>query len=1603
MAGIQAGSAGRLSIEIVAEIARLQQDMDRAKRAVKAASNDIAASARAANDNLAGLSSGFSRLGEQAVLAGKALGGLGVALSLREIGRMADDWSDMNSRLANATGSIDNGTAAMDRLVDVARRSYSPISQTTEAFLQQSTALNALGVSVDRQLDLTEALNNSLVISATRGQRAQQVMDAWAKAMALGKMEGDQLNSIISGSSRLALALADSLGGNVNQLRQFGKEGKITREVMLGITKQLEQLRTEADEMPATLSDGITLLKDGLLQLVGRMDQTLGPTGTLAQLMVVLADNLDLVAVAAAAVGVSFAAWKLGAMTAATASHIGQLIALEKALGATNVATALFGVATKQVTTSFRALTVVMMANPFMLVAGAIAGVTALLYANRDSQIQVGDQTVRLGDIFLGIWEMVKKATEFVQTLFSQGWEAAFGKVSPALQAIGALFDRVFNWIVTTIRDRVNTVIGIFTGLVASVNALFSGGSAIDAFKGAMGQDYVGAIGKAAADGIVALADMGRQAREAGTAAGGAAGDVDKFSDATKEAGKAAKAAKDPTKEFRDYLAGLRDELSKVGKTEAEIKAMEVALKALGAEKIGLKKVAAEIREVAAALAEAKAAQVSRDFIKALEDEASQIGKTTVELHRMEVALQAAAAPTDDLAQKIRDASAAWEAAYSGDIRKQIREQRADIKKEADLTRELGERRIAALKGLHGRPLEEELAAINAERDKARVRLDSEREAAEWLRLGFADLAQEIRDTAAAELELIDLESKFDAEARAANYLAQQIDALAGSLGGLGGVSGKIGNVLGAISSTNPKSALLNMGGIGGALGGLLAPGAITGFGLQLEGGLNQLGIGSLLGGNITSLLGQALAGAGFGGAIGGSIGGLIGSSSGGQIGGAIGGGAFGPVGAIAGSILGGVIGGLVKSTPRASATISVIAGEAMDSVVTGNKKKLREVAAGLGDGVMGSIMQIADAFGAELGQASVSIGMRGKNFRVDTTGQGITKTKKGAVDFGKDEAAAIAFAIQDAISDGVFLGLSEGVERLLKGGGDLETQLQKALSFQSVFDELRQRLDPEGFDLDQLDKWRAGMDKLFAEAGATAEELAKLEELTGLKRAEIVEKYANEIAQAEDDARQIRQLEIEIMRLTGDTLGALAAERALEQEGMSAAVVELMKRRDALVDEAAATQEATRAAEEAAALQRAVADERYSLESRLIPLLGDTAEATALMAAQLGRERDALDESNLALFDRVKALEAEAVAAAAAARAAEELAARNKAIADEMSGLDRQWLQLIGDMDTLRSLQLGDLLSDGAREKQQMIWAEQDRQAAEEAARRAAEEAARAAEQAAQAYARAVEEHNRAVVDARNTLAQAYEREAGALQQTIDKFRAFGKEIREFREGLLGTVNPAVGYDQARAQFLSTSRMASLGNESSLQRFTGDAQAFLDLARGRAGSMVEYQRELAMVEREAMKAERGAGGMVTEAQRQLRALEAQVKGILDLNEKVTTVREALDAYMAVQARQVPVFVDAVSGGIEIVADRIEQADARQERREADAAKREADAVLRTEMMLIALNRIERRLSQAARDGGSFAVTMDGETIPVSGDVRITNATGEPVPTKEVA
>lgn len=221
-----------------------------------------------------------AKLGKmKAVLLGVVTGV--IANQLRQL---SSQWIDLNSRVSIATGSQGQAAAVMDRLRDIARRTYSDINVTSEAYLRNAGALTELGFSTKEQIDFTESLANALVVSGAKAQRAETVTNALSKAIAGGSLRGMNLNVVLEQGGRVAQALAKGLGVGVTELRALGEQGLLTSDKVLpALNSQLETLRKEADSMPATIDDAMTNLRNQIMATVGVMDEAGNSSATVVR------------------------------------------------------------------------------------------------------------------------------------------------------------------------------------------------------------------------------------------------------------------------------------------------------------------------------------------------------------------------------------------------------------------------------------------------------------------------------------------------------------------------------------------------------------------------------------------------------------------------------------------------------------------------------------------------------------------------------------------------------------------------------------------------------------------------------------------------------------------------------------------------------------------------------------------------------------------------------------------------------------------------------------------------------------------------------------------------------------------------------------------------------------------------------------------------------------------------------------------------------------------------------------------------------------------------------------------------------------------------
>lgn len=773
-----------------------------------------------------------------------------------------------------------------------------------------------------------------------------------------------------------------------------------------------------------------------------------------------------------------------------------------------------------------------------------------------------------------------------------------------------------------------------------------------------------------------------------------------------------------------------------------------------------------------------KAATEAESFANSLNAEASRIGKTAVELKRMEVATAKAAAPTAALKSAIEDAGRAWEKAYSADAVKSQSEQIDLLKEQAKW-----------------------IGLTTEEREKAEIIYKAEIKAAEEERQGLDDLAASTRALAQEQVALVDLEAKFKAEAEAARQLDQQVDALAGSIGSLGGIGGKLGGLLGALGSGNPIAGLAGMGGLGSLAAIALKPSLFAGLAGDYTTGLAHLGIY----GNLGAGLGGGLAGAGIGSIIGGLIPG--GSGTGGTIGGAIGGvaGSFIPIpggqiiGSVIGSALGSLVGGLLGSTKWGRVSVS---GSGVGAT-EGNKGAFEDAALQAGNGVIDALNQIAEQLGGTLGTFNnIAIGVRDGKWRVNTTGTSL-KTGNGAIDFGEDGQAAVAYAVSQAIKMGAIDGLRATTATLLQASGDFQEQLQKALTLESVFAEIERQADPMKYELDQLAKKFAQINQILAEGNATAAEYQQVADYQATLEQQIRDQYAAEAAAKAEQARQ-------------------------------------------------------------EALARA--NEKLALEARLLVAQGD---ALGALAKQRQIELSQIDAANRALLQEIFAAE--------------------------------------------------DLAS------------------------------------------------------AKQNLADAYARESGELQQTIDRMAGFSASLRDVRDNIFAGTGNGQTYNQALAKLMQVGGLAGAGDETALGSLGGAVNDFLGIAKSRAGSSIDFQRAQALAAGYLDKAIGFTDSAGNIAQRQLDEMKTQVSALIELNETAMTVSEAINRLVELQGGGA---ADG-GGGSQSAAER---ARARMAERIAAMEERMAELAEGGRVQIRLQERLQRFFEQLSPDGLGIRIRTDADS-----------------------
>jgi len=237
----------------------------------------------------------------------RALFVVGGAGALRALVNQVDLLTNYENRLKLTTTSAQNLADVQNELFDVARKSRSSFEAVADVYTRTALSVKALGISQRETLRFTESLSKAAIISGASAREANAAMIQLGQGMASNRLSGDEMRSVLEQLPFVADVIAKHLGITRGELRQFGKDGKVTAITVL---RAFRAMSSEIDVLFAntspTIAQAFTVAHTNILQFIDTLDDSTNASAGIASAIIKISENIDLLVISLAALAVSF-------------------------------------------------------------------------------------------------------------------------------------------------------------------------------------------------------------------------------------------------------------------------------------------------------------------------------------------------------------------------------------------------------------------------------------------------------------------------------------------------------------------------------------------------------------------------------------------------------------------------------------------------------------------------------------------------------------------------------------------------------------------------------------------------------------------------------------------------------------------------------------------------------------------------------------------------------------------------------------------------------------------------------------------------------------------------------------------------------------------------------------------------------------------------------------------------------------------------------------------------------------------------------------------------------------------------------------------------
>lgn len=215
-------------------------------------------------------------------------------LSASMVASYSEAWTELNNKLSNSVRASESLIDVTQRVFDISQATRSSLDATATLYARLERGTREYNTSAADLAKLTSIINQGFIVSGATAQEAENAIIQLSQGIASGVLRGEEFNSVAEQGSRLMVALADSLGVGIGQLRKMAAEGKLTTDVVVkGLLSQGDAIGKEFAKTTRTMSQAFQEAGNNLTKFLGENTTIKASINVFSDAVITASKSLD--------------------------------------------------------------------------------------------------------------------------------------------------------------------------------------------------------------------------------------------------------------------------------------------------------------------------------------------------------------------------------------------------------------------------------------------------------------------------------------------------------------------------------------------------------------------------------------------------------------------------------------------------------------------------------------------------------------------------------------------------------------------------------------------------------------------------------------------------------------------------------------------------------------------------------------------------------------------------------------------------------------------------------------------------------------------------------------------------------------------------------------------------------------------------------------------------------------------------------------------------------------------------------------------------------------------------------------------------------------